>query len=326
MQRDALLRVAILTLSLTAAAPVARAAPYAAGNRYFPPTPTTEDPFVADEVAIGGDYLRHGAVGGDPANHEFDATYEIARRLTDDLGVAFEHGYSIVSPRGAPNNYGFVNPELTLKYQLYESAVHEFLFSFGVQREFGGVGASRIGAEPVGHTAPTVYFAKGFGDLPRSLRYLSPLGVTGTLGYQIFDQRAHTTLTRDPQTGSVSLDHDYFPDTLELGLSVQYSLRYLEGNVEYLGLPSWLSRLTPLVELSATTPMSRSYGNTTTAIVAPGVVYSGDRFYLGAEALIPTTRSAGQGVGAILTLTLRLDELAPSVFGAPLFGGAGDGR
>lgn len=319
MQR-ASLWFAILAFFLTASALAAMAAPYAAGNRYFPPTPLVEDPFVADEAGLRSSYLRHGAKGDDPANHTIDMTYEFARRVTDRFGVSLEHGYSIVEPHGAPNAYGFSNPELTLKYQLYENALHEFLFSIGVTREFGGVGARRVDAEAVGNTAPTLYVAKGFGDLPPSLRYLAPIGVTGLVAYQIFDQRAHTTITRDAQTGSSSLDRDFFPDTLQLGLSVQYSLRYLEGNVDYLGLPSWLSRLTPFVEFHAAAPVSRSYGTATTATVAPGLVYSGDHFYLAAEALVPTTRRTGEGVGGMASLKLRLDMALPALFGAPLFG------
>ena len=44
--------LAIIALPSYIPAPAA-AAPYAAGNRIFPATPTTEDPFVAGEAAFG---------------------------------------------------------------------------------------------------------------------------------------------------------------------------------------------------------------------------------------------------------------------------------
>ena len=62
---------------------------------------------------------------------------------------------------------------------------HEALLSLGVDREWGGTGTRRIGASPKGATSPTVYFAKGMGDL--DLGYLRPFAVTGSIGYQFAD-------------------------------------------------------------------------------------------------------------------------------------------
>ena len=296
----------------------AAAEPYAVGDRYFPPTPSTEDPFVADEVAFAVSNTRQGASDSAPVTRTTELTTELALRLTQDLGFSVEGNYLIVDPRGAANAYGFDNPEFTLKYQLYQNDPHEFQFSVGVSREFGGVGAARIGAEGVGSTTPTVYIGKGLGDLGEGLRYLRPLAVTGSFGYQISDHRASTSVAVDSTSGAVSLDSDHHPDMAEVGAAVEYSLRYLEGNVAYLGLPSMLSRMTPVIEFSLETPMSRAYGEPTVATLAPGLVYSGDRYYLGAEMLLPMTRQTGSGVGFIATFTARLDLLVPSLFGAPL--------
>jgi hypothetical protein len=59
----------------------------------------------------------------------------------------------------------------------------------------------------------------------------------------------------------------------------------------------------------------------TTLVVAPGVSYSQGRGWeVAIEAMIPTTKATGTGVGVIAQFVLQLDHLLPdSVFGRPLF-------
>jgi hypothetical protein len=56
-------------------------------------------------------------------------------------------------------------------------------------------------------------------------------------------------------------------------------------------------------------------------LVAPGISYSEGRGWeLGIEAMIPTTKAPGSGVGVIAQLVLQLDYLLPnSVIGRPIF-------
>jgi len=56
-------------------------------------------------------------------------------------------------------------------------------------------------------------------------------------------------------------------------------------------------------------------------VVAPGVIYSRGRGWeLGIEAMIPTTRATGAGIGVIAQLLIQLDYLLPdSVVGRPIF-------
>jgi hypothetical protein len=308
-------------IALMASAASACATPYAAGQHYFPATPLTEDPFVADELAVTATHTRHRASDSEPATRSTELTYEAGFRLSETLGVTLEHGFTILDPSGSSQRHGFGNPELGIKYQLYQNDAHEGLISIGLQHEFGAVGAARIGAEPVGNTTPAVYAAKGFGDLPAALSYMRPLAMTASIGYQISDEPAHTTTEVDATSGAKTLDREYFPDTLQLGFSLQYSLRYLEGNVKYLALPEPITRLTPLVEFELTTPARCSCGSGTEGQLGAGLVYDGDRYYLGVEALVPTTRAAGSGVGFIASLTLRLDAMFPAAFGTPLLSG-----
>jgi hypothetical protein len=278
-------RVTLCWLALGAAA---SAGPYIAGNRAFPATPTTDDPFVADEFALNIAQTRQGSTASSPTVREHEFEVEIAKRLTENLGLSFSGGYKIADSVGASSRYGFENFKATAKYQVYESDAHELLASLGVIREFGATGAARVDADHVSATTPTIYAGKGFGDLPDGVAVLKPLAVTGTFGYQFADTRSTAK-----------------PDLIVAGGSIQYSLRYLEGNVHYLGLPEFIDRLTPLVEILYTTPASRAAGTVTSGTVAPGVVYSGNRFDLGVEALIPATRQAGTNLGFIVSLHWR---------------------
>ena len=75
-----------------------------------------------------------------------------------------------------------------------------------------------------------------------------------------------------------------------------------------------------MTEVLFNAPAGPSYGRHTTNLVAPGVSYSeGTGWELAIEAMIPTTRATGSGVGVIAQLVLQLDYLLPdSVLGRPL--------
>ena len=53
------------------------------------------------------------------------------------------------------------------------------------------------------------------------------------------------------------------------GLSLQYSMRYLQTQVKDLGLPEWVNRLTPLVEFNFVTPVTDRYGEKTVGTINP---------------------------------------------------------
>lgn len=304
-------RVALALLLASCPLSIASAAPYVAGNRVFPATVTSEDPFVASEAAVGVTHLRHGATDSDPGMDETHFQAELAARLTDDLGIGIEGEYVIQDPDGLANRTGFGNVEAFVKYQFYVSEEHELLLSAGVVHEFGGTGASRIGAESTGTTTPTIYFGKGFGDLPEAMKYLRPLALTGSIGFEIADRRSHFVTETDPATGETSVSEEHNPNFLVFGGALEYSFRYLQGNVDYLDLPVFIGRLTPLVEFTYATPATKSYGEQPTGVVAPGFIYSGIGFDAGIEALIPVTDATGSGVGFAAKLTVFLDGVMP---------------
>jgi hypothetical protein len=304
MRREAIVP-ALLCLAFLGAGTAASADSYVAGNRSFVPTILTDDPFVADEISTTVTRIRDLGGDGEPAVRETDFGWEIAKRITPDLGIEVEQGYTILDPAGLRRVYGFDNVEATLKYQLYVNAEHEFLLSAGVTREFGRSGASRIDDEG-SSTSPAIFFGKGMGDLPDGLAYLHPFAVTARIGYEIPDRTGADT-----------------PRMLQTGIAVEYSLRYLEGNVRYIGLPEFIDRLTPVVELSIETPVSHAPGLGTTGFVGPGLIYSADTFDIGAEALIPINRETGTGAGIMAMLHVRLEALFPDTIGRPLWSGIG---
>ena len=64
---------------------------------------------------------------------------------------------------------GFQNLETTFKYRLFKNPEHEFVMSVGLEIEWGASGAQGVGAERFTVYTPTLYFGKGFGDLPASM-------------------------------------------------------------------------------------------------------------------------------------------------------------
>jgi hypothetical protein len=278
-----------------------------AGNRFFPATIATDDPFVADELSLPTvSTIRNSGEGG---GQEIDVGVDIAKRITPNFGIevseTWQH-FSNASP-------GFANTEVGAKYLLLRNDPHELLFSIGLNAEIGGTGAKRVAAQPFSTLTPAVFFGKGLGDLPDSLTWLKPLAVTGSLGVG-FPMR---TSTVDPDTGDVTRN----PNTLNTNFAIEYSLQYLQSAVRDVGLPAPFNRLIPLVEFSFTTPLNRGAAGQTIGTINPGIIWAGQYFQLGAEAIIPANSRSGRNVGGIIQLHFFIDDLFPNSLGKPIFGG-----
>lgn len=170
---------------------------------------------------------------------------------------------------------------------------------------------------------PTVWFGKGLGDLPESLIWARPLAVTGQLGYSIPDQAERVTFTGiDQDTGLPSFDVDRHPRFITWGATLQYSLPYLKASVVDLGLPEFVNHLIPIVEASLKTPISNaSPRERTTGTINPGVIWAGQKFQVGLEALIPVNRESGRHVGFLGQVHFYLDDIFPNSIGRPIFTG-----
>jgi hypothetical protein len=281
-----------------------------AGDRIFPATLTMDDPAVSDELSIPTfSYAPQSGSDGSPATRSYGYGFEWDKTITQNFGFAINDGYDVIRQKGSNSLYGWDDLVTTLKYQFFENDPHEILASVGVQREWGGTGALRTGADATGWTQPTLYAGKGFGDLPESVGLLRPFALTGELGYQFADVPT--------ANGPGGPSHN--PNFWNIGFSVQYSLQYLHAQVKDYGLPDFANHLIPLVEFTYSTPATQGYGNTTTGTIAPGILYEGSFFQIGAEALIPATKASGTRTGFIAQLHLYLDDILPTTLGKPVF-------
>lgn len=290
------------------------------GDRVFPVTLTIDDPGVSDEVSVPTfTYQRSGADGGPGPVHEYDFDFEYSKRITRNFGISLDYGWGVQQIDHAKTQTGFGNLSATAKYQACLSPDHEFIVALGVEREFGRTGTSHTGADEYGATTPTLYFGKGLGDVP--VDWLRPFAVTGQFSYSVADKALKATQVTDPDTGMVGLQYNSGnPNQWFGGISLQYSLPYLQSQVKDLGLPGFVGRLTPLVEITWSSPATSPSTQGTTWTIAPGVLYSADTYQLGVELLVPANRAAGTNVGVIAQFHMFLDDLLPdSVLGRPLF-------
>jgi len=312
------LRAAALSAATALAATPALAHGFA-GPHMFVSTLLLDDPNVADEASLPSfSWLQQPADGG-AAPALYGLGFEFDKRITENLGFALGSGYQWLRTPGAKTANGWANLEATLKYKAYVNAPHEFMLSLGVQREFARTGANgsngaALGNDDVGSTAPTLYFGKGFGDLP--IAWLRPLALTGELDYRFADKRLAVTGI-DPGTGA-ALFNNGSANLWEGGLSLQYSIRYLQTQVKDYGLPEFVNRLTPLVEMAWSTPASRPNEGGPQYLFGVGVNYTAQTYGIGIEALIPGNRQSGSHIGVIAQFHLYFDDLLPNSLGKPL--------
>jgi hypothetical protein len=277
-----------------------------AGQRFFPATIATDDPFVSDELSLPTvSTIRNPGPGG---GQEIDISADLAKRITPSFGLGIGQTWQHFS--NAPP--GFSNLSLSAKYQLLIDAPHEALLAVGVDAEVGGTGAKRVGADRFSTVTPSLFFGKGMGDLPDSMKWLKPFAITGSLGVG-FPTQASTIV--DPDTGDV----ERHSNTLETGIAIEYSLPYLQSAVQDIGLPAPFNRMIPLVEFSFSTPFNRGNNGLTTGTINPGVVWAGRYFQVAAEAIIPANNRTGRNVGGVIQLHFFLDDLFPTSIGRPIF-------
>ncbi|HXZ45419.1 MAG TPA: hypothetical protein VEH02_01675, partial [Pseudolabrys sp.] len=285
------------------------------GNRFFPATLAIDDPGVNDELALPT--ISISKTGDDPSFKQLDISGEFSKRITEDFAIAVAPTWSRLYAPGGPTMTGangFQNLETTFKYRLFKNAEHEFILSAGLVIEWGGTGARDVGVESFNVYTPTIYFGKGFGDLPDSLNWARPFAITGQFGYAIPGVSQISTFGVDPDTGEQTVDTEFNPRVLTWGASLQYSMPYLKSAVIDLGLPDFINRLIPIVEASLQTPVSNTAtsGTVTTGTINPGIIYVGNTFQFGIEAMIPVNRQSGTSVGIIGQLHFYLDDIFPN--------------
>jgi hypothetical protein len=316
------LRTALCAGSAALAAIVPARAHEIVGNRFFPATLAIDDPGVNDELALPT--VSISKTGDDPSFKQLDISGEFSKRITEDFAVSFAPTWSRLYGPGGPTMNGargFQNLETTFKYRVFKNAEHEFVMSVGLEIEWGGSGAQDVGAERFTTYTPTIYFGKGFGDLPSSMNWARPFAITGQVGYSIPGVSHVTTASIDPDSGEQAIDTEFNPRILNWGATLQYSMPYLKSAVVDLGLPDFVNRLIPIVEVALQTPVSNTAtsGTVTTGTVNPGIIYAGNKYQVAVEAMIPVNRQSGTSVGVIGQLHFFLDDIFPNSLGRPIF-------
>jgi len=290
-----------------------------AGARFFPATLATDDPFVSDELSLPTvSTIRTPEDGG---TRETDISVDISKRITPEFAIEIGDSFTALNPHEAPAANGFGNLELGGKYQLLKNGEHEAIVSIGLGVEVGGTGGRSVGADSFSTWTPGIFFGKGFGDLPTELRFLKPLALTGLVGIGIPTSASTRTATVDEMTGARSVEIERHPDVLEWGFALEYSVIYLQSQVQDMHLHAPLDRLIPLVELALESPLNRGAQGQTTGTINPGVIWAGKYFQFGVEAVIPINERTGNNVGVIAQLHFFVDDLFPHSLGRPLFGG-----
>jgi hypothetical protein len=312
-------RALLATAAFCAGAPIAADAHCLVGGRLFPSTLAIDDPCVNDELALPA--FSTASTGDRPANRETEIGGHYAKRVFDNVAVMAGRSWSRLSTPGAVIS-GFGAIETGVKYQFMTLPAPELVISTGFFVEWGKTGRQSLGAPAFNVYTPTLFFGKGFGDLPNSLNALRPFAITGQFGYAIPGWRRTTTPMLD-DGGVLGMDVERHPHIFKWGFSLQYSMAYLRQHVYDFDLPDFVNRLIPLVEVSLDTPFANTLtsGRTTTGTVNPGIVYAQKAWQIGVEAIIPINRASGKDIGARAQLHFILDEILPQSVTRPVFAG-----
>jgi len=290
-----------------------------AGARFFPATLSTDDPFVSDELSLPT--VTTIRTPNDGGTRETDVSVEIAKRITPQFGIEIGETFTALNPHEGGATNGFGNLELGGKDEILKNAAHEAIVSLELGVEVGGTGSSSVDADSFSTWEPGIFFGKGFGDLPETLRFLKPLAITGLAGIEIPTSASTRSVTVNDETGEREVEIERHPDVLQWGFALEYSVIYLQSQVQDLHLPAPINRLVPLVEFALETPLNRGEQGQTTGTINPGVIWAGQYFQVGVEAIVPINERTGTNVGVIAQLHFFVDDLFPHSIGRPLFGG-----
>src|SRR3979490_3402819 len=201
------------------------------GGRFFPAALGVAAPCVADEMSLPT--VSGFKTGDDPPARQLDVSVEYSKRITESFGVSIASTWTHLRPPGMPSASGFQNAETTFKYQFLTVPEHEFVMSAALAVEWGNSGAAGVGAESFTTYTPTIYIGKGFGDLPDTLSWLRPIGVTAQVGYAIPSSSAAISI--DPAAPGPLIDNH--PRFLRYGGPLQNNKPFLKPPVGHLPPP-----------------------------------------------------------------------------------------
>ena len=272
-----------------------------AGERFFPATILTDDPFVADEMSLPQVSLEPP---GPDNSQQTNFLFDLSKRITPSFDITISDQWQRLRSPGFTSVGGLGPLQTGAQYQLFVDGPHQALGLLGLNVTWGHTGRAAVGAPNFTTLSPTFDFGKGFGDIPRSLTWLRPFAVTGNLGFD-FPTQATTAGVSNPKN-------------FNYGFAFEYSLPYIECCVKDVGLRPPFSQLIPLVEVAFSTPISGAPANQTFGTIQPGIIWAGQYFQIGAEAIIPANRFTGHGYGGVVQLHFYLDDIFPRSIGRPI--------
>ena len=137
------------------------------GDRFFPPTPLTDDPFAVDELSLPNVQYNPAS-----ASREVDITGSFSKEVFPKFALSVQDTYINLNPKGGPAQDGWSPITLNAKYQLWEVPEHEFILSIGSDFALGGTGSKSLYSYDYYTTyTPNLYIGKGFNELPDALKF-----------------------------------------------------------------------------------------------------------------------------------------------------------
>jgi hypothetical protein len=152
--------------------------------------------------------------------------------------------------------------------------------------------------------SPTFNFGKGSGDLPRSLPYLCPFAITGNLGFD-FPTKVESAGVPNPNNFNYGFAFEYRPALPPMLREGHRTSRAVQS-ADSLGR----GRLYD--------PINRVSASQTIGTMQPGIIWAGQYFQIGAEAILPANHVTGHGYGGVLQFHIYLDDLFPHSVGKPI--------
>jgi len=297
------IRLAAIVAASAAAIPHHASAHAVAGARIFVNTDLIDDPGVSDEANLPLISLS----SPDGKSWVTDANVEWDKTITPSLGFGVGTDWNFIARDmldGGKTHAGFGDAYVQLKYRWIVLPEHEFISSVQVSQAFGRAGTAGFDS---GYNTTTLsgYFGKGLGDIPWAP--IRPFAITGELDYNI------------PDTGPMG---GGFTTSWSGGLTLQYSIPYLQSQVKNVGITGFVANLTPLVELAWSSAAGSSalpgFNTPTSFLLGTGAVWTGRYYAVSAEMLWPLNGAAGHGLGVIGQFHLYFDDLFPNTLGKPI--------
>ena len=293
------------------------------GDYFFPSTLATTVPTAAD--FLNPPYFVK--LSSTAATREIDIPTTYSKLITSNWSITATETYRILNQTTGTRS-GFDNLVVGTQYQFYTDAQHQFVTTIGGTAAIGGTGASNI-ANAFTTLTPTIYMGKGFGDLPASMAWLRPVGVTAQVGVSVPTQSTSpspvaltagtlpfTTLSTVTLPGPTSLAGVTNPSILLWSFALEYNLTQTHSERGSKYALGWF----PVVEFAFQTPLTGATAGQTTGTINPGIIWVGRYLQVAVEAIAPINSASGHDIGVRAQAHLYFSAIFPDSLGKPIFG------